>query len=493
MQENSHSFLAEELLSPNANKVDSGRLQMFSSHVNQLLILEKPDVPKVFTNFENQTGALTGRGIRVLEEDYEVLKIFEISEYRKYLVIKLVESGKLHILEYRTANLLTENFGYTDTLNPAIKEGSTHTKDEFIHRNNMYDDDKNLRYGRNLKTLFMPFRGKTFEDSIVISRSTSEALAHTRVSKFDISINNNDVLVRGGIPKVGSVIEDGILCVRRRLKKDSMLETLRDREIEKIHSDDAIFYSPVGSIVTDIEVYPNDSEELEKQYNSHYKEIFDSTCEVLSSMIHYVEESKLVLTEDADYIINRSKDYIDPELQYSIEGKRYDGMFIRVTTIDSVPAKEGSKLTGRMGSKGVISLILEDKEMPGGADIIVNSLGVVGRLNLSQCYEHELNFIADAIRDRNKTAASFKKELTKFYSMVSPTMLEYIKSLPAKESNAVFKEMYDTGNIFIHQPPFFGNTDFNDLVEVYKEFKVDKIKVDGIAEPESTFCAHPPI
>jgi len=54
--EGTHKFLAEELLIPNLNKCDSVRVNMFDNHLPQALVLENPDFPNVFTNFENQVG-----------------------------------------------------------------------------------------------------------------------------------------------------------------------------------------------------------------------------------------------------------------------------------------------------------------------------------------------------------------------------------------------------------------------------------------------------
>ena len=61
---NDHSFLAEELLIPNANKADASRLNMVDSHLSQLMVLDKTELPLVFTGFENQVGEIS-TGIKV--------------------------------------------------------------------------------------------------------------------------------------------------------------------------------------------------------------------------------------------------------------------------------------------------------------------------------------------------------------------------------------------------------------------------------------------
>ena len=46
-----HSFLAEELMIPNAQKSDGGRLKMFTDHQGQTVEIRNAEPPKVFTGF----------------------------------------------------------------------------------------------------------------------------------------------------------------------------------------------------------------------------------------------------------------------------------------------------------------------------------------------------------------------------------------------------------------------------------------------------------
>ena len=77
---NNHSFLAEELLIPNANKVDCSRANMVCSHVGQLLVLDEAETPNVFSRFENQAGQYSS-GIKRLKHASKVVKVFSFNEY----------------------------------------------------------------------------------------------------------------------------------------------------------------------------------------------------------------------------------------------------------------------------------------------------------------------------------------------------------------------------------------------------------------------------
>ena len=115
------------------------------------------------------------------------------------------------------------------------------------------------------------------------------------------------------------------------------------------------------------------------------------------------------------------------------------------------------------------------------AELVSNSLGVVGRLNPAQLYEQELNFITSQIRKKAKTFKKFKTDILKFYSKVSPQYFNFIQEF--EELDDILKDGYATGNIFIHQPPFFDNVSPDVMIELYNDFDIQKLKFKGIHTP----------
>ena len=51
-----NDFLSKDLLTI-VNKISSSRTIMFSSQLEQLLVLDNPEFPRVYTNFENEVGS----------------------------------------------------------------------------------------------------------------------------------------------------------------------------------------------------------------------------------------------------------------------------------------------------------------------------------------------------------------------------------------------------------------------------------------------------
>ena len=55
--DNTHCFLAEEILTPWVNHADTIRINMVNSHYGQSIVLDNPEFPKVYTGFEKQIGS----------------------------------------------------------------------------------------------------------------------------------------------------------------------------------------------------------------------------------------------------------------------------------------------------------------------------------------------------------------------------------------------------------------------------------------------------
>ena len=77
--------------------------------------------------------------------------------------------------------------------------------------------------GVNLTTAYI-CRDKTMEDGIQISESAALKLASPLISKIQIPLNDNDIILNLygddneylGIPYVGEKVKDGIICAIRR-------------------------------------------------------------------------------------------------------------------------------------------------------------------------------------------------------------------------------------------------------------------------------------
>ena len=88
---------------------------------------------------------------------------------------------------------------------------------------------------------------------------------------------------------------------------------------------------------------------------------------------------------------------------------------VRVYVAQKRKITDGDKLAGRHGNKGVISKILPVEDMPfledgTPVDIVLNPLGVPGRMNVGQVLETHLGWVAKTRLDRSRATPEWAAE-----------------------------------------------------------------------------------
>jgi DNA-directed RNA polymerase beta subunit len=513
---------------------------MFANHVNQFVHLVQPEFPRVFTNFENQVGEYSV-AYKQAKEDFKILAKIVKNDFNYDLIVQYNYSKVFDIIHYRHAVNITEDYGYTVQDCIADKQvGESVLEKDFIYKSSNYDEDKNFSYGVNLKSVFLPYKNLTYEDGIVISESAAKKLDAYKVEQTMFSINSNDILLNiygdqyyyKSFPKIGDVVDQKILAAIRR--KDHG-KVLYDFQLEKLmredNKDDTIIYTNGGKIV-DINIFSNKTiEDLEKNPNEFNSEILDvyreefnyykAIAEELEKIIpvrqlteeekkkelkemgHIVahpiskEDNQNKYTDELAYYWKLSHEYIDPKVQWRHEGKSFDNFKIRFTILKESPITIGAKLTGRYGNKGTISMIVPDEEMPvtedgKRAEIVLNPLGILNRLNLAQIQEQYLNFMAEKVIERLKEldgdVMAQEDEFFSFMKIINKEEydfldIEYITMNRSQKEN-FFKDIIETG-IYIHQAPFFGNTTMEEFERIYKtkKYLTEKYKFVNIEKP----------
>jgi hypothetical protein len=497
-----HKFLAEELLQPMTNKADCGRTNMFTSHISQTVVLEKPERPRVFSRFENSFGAYT-TAVKVVPEDVTILSVFDKNPLQRAYALQYPD-GRVDLHFAAPVRHLTENYGYRlSNVGLEDKEvGDVIPAGTVVQGWACTDDDGNFRYGVNLKTVYMNLEGRTYEDGLVVSESACERLSHTSIDKVTVVLNANDLTVNlygdadfhQGFPDVGQDIENGVLMARRRINHESILFDLAAGQLSKINWDaDTVIYSE-GTVV-DVDVFSNLSEdELDKHpFNRQilaYHRNWLAFREWMISTFGEIVESGSGYSDDVAYWYRLCRDTENGRWRH--ERSEFDGVVLRFTIAKRNRLGVGSKITNRYGGKGVISKIKPDSEMPVTedgvrADLVVNSLGVVNRLNPAQLFESELNFIADKVAKqmRDMEDGPAYGYMVSFLDVVSPAQAQWMRDNLDEDTIAALVSEIKAGKepIYIHQPPFFGNVSLEQLDQAYDLFGVTRDKFVGIEEP----------
>ena len=396
---------------------------MFANHINQFVHLKAPEFPKVFTNFEDQIGEYS-IAYKKAQSTFDIIAKVVKNQYNYDLIVQYKDTGIYDVIHYNVAHNITEDYGYK--VNDCIADkaaGDTIQKDQFIYKSDNYDDDGNFSYGVNLKTLYIPWKNLTYEDGVVISKSAAEKLTSYKVEKTMFSVNTNDILlnlygtdsVYKSFPKVGDKVDSRILVALRRKDKRSELYDLQGNKMREVDpSNDDIIYTGGGTVV-DIDIFSNASlAELRKRTNVFNKEIlgvlennyryWKELAEELEKIIPCktlteaeMKEERLEFGHVCKHSISRSEnpnkytdelaytwklahENIDEKIQWRYDGKTFDNFKLQFTILEEHKLVCGSKITGRYGNKGVITMIIDDEEMPETengqhAEVLCNPLG----------------------------------------------------------------------------------------------------------------------
>ena len=236
MKKSKNRILGEELLVPSgATRVDPYRLIMWAANTSQIVPLKETDIPRIFTGFENQIGERS-KGIAYITAPQSGKVIKRIDKYPNSgyydLIIELDETIKkpftkdgkttpmnkkaYTVISVRPVNKLTENYGYKmNTVNNKNVDDVI-KKDELISSSAEYDEQLNMKFGRNAMVAYSPFNNGTFEDAIVVSKSYSEKMTSYKVEKTVALVPSNAILInhestQRALWKIGEQIDDNFL------------------------------------------------------------------------------------------------------------------------------------------------------------------------------------------------------------------------------------------------------------------------------------------
>lgn len=497
-----HFALSEELMQPNSSKCDGSRTQMFDAHVVQTVVPDKGEYPLVFTRFENQIGKVSS-SYRKANSQFTVLNRIVKNERNKLLVIK--QAGVIDVVNMTGAVNLTENYGFKMVHDTDFQENVTYPADTVLYRCTGYDKELNNTYGVNLKATFLSWSSKTFEDAMIVSEEGAEALGYNSVSNVLVTANTNDIFTNQYgdeneykiCPNIGETIVDKILANRRRVNY-AAIHNLSNASLRRVITGDAPFY--VDGVIEDITIYANSPINPDVPHMKQIAEIYEQQQKYYATIVEVLSKYQadgLNLSDEALFELSRARKFVSDQ-KWFMDGE-FDNLVIMFKVSKFKKAVIGSKVTNRYGGKGVISEIRKRKDMPGGVDVVLNTLGVVNRLNPAAMYELELNFMANEfirlylpMYESNFVKLS---AIIDFLSMINAEQAQdmerfifnRIDSLEESEAEKVveqFVKSFEERKIPIHQPPFFGNIDFNDFVEVYTKYDLIKpLKVEGIEEP----------
>lgn len=421
------------VLVPFIGNNDGNRIMMACAQMKQALPLKNPEPPIVMSGYESVlTEYLSSNFVK--KAPYKC-KIVSITPDYIEIISQQGKKEKISIIAVH----LKSGFG-RDTLsvfNPVVKVGQVVQQGQIIAEGSCVKEGC-ISTGRTFLVGYMPYKGYNFEDGIVISESVAkqEKLTSLHALEEEILISEKDRVLF--IASIGQKTEKGQPLLRKTIGELEELLGYQEDESIGVFGQEMIKKSPGGNIV-DIQVYCNTD-------ISRYKLLKDLSDRT------------------------RKTDGIAPKDKFTVTGKRIKGILIKFKIQQELNVDLGDKLTGRHGNKGIISLIEKDENMPRTPwgerlEIVLNPVGIIGRMNIGQLYELYCGLIAKdmAIRVKNsKTQQGVFNIFNKvIYELDTDPKKEFynrfmsnLKSLNNTQFKAFFNSVVNKGFCPVLAPPF---------------------------------------
>jgi DNA-directed RNA polymerase subunit beta len=342
---------------------DANRALMGSNMQRQAVPLLRPDVPIVSTGMEKQAALDSGQ-VLTAEEDGDVISVTgrEIviqsgSKKRTYRLRKYQRSNQSTCIDQR----------------PAVVKGQRVKKGDVIADSSSTNHGE-IALGHNVLVAFLSWEGGNYEDAILISermvredKFTSIHIEKHEVEARDTRLGPEEITY--DIPNVG----------------EEALKDLDEHGIIRIGAEVGPNDILVGKITPKGEKELTPEEKLLRAiFGEKAREVKDSSLRLPHGERGKVTDVK-VFTRDEHR-----------DLPAGVE------KMVRVSVAQRRKITEGDKMAGRHGNKGVISKVVPIADMPFLADgtpidIILNPLGVPGRMNIGQILETHLGWAADRL------------------------------------------------------------------------------------------------
>ncbi|MFP3089585.1 DNA-directed RNA polymerase subunit beta [Treponema sp. TIM-1] len=353
---------------------DANRALMGSNMQRQAVPLVFPEAPRVGTGMEGKCAYDSGVLVKA-RRNGTVLRVTS-----QEIVLKPAEGGKANaatnaegldvypLIKYQRTN---QDTCYNQR--PLVKIGEKVLAGQVI-ADGPATRNGELALGRNILVGFMPWNGYNYEDSILISQRVvkddmftsihiKEFITEVRETKLgpekitrdipNTSEKSLDNLDAEGIIRVGAKVRSGDILVGKVTPKSETETTPEFKLLNSIFGEKA-------------------------------KEVRDSSLRVPHGIDGtIIDIQRLKRTEGDD--LNPGVDEV-----------------VKVLIATKRKLREGDKMAGRHGNKGVVARILPEEDMPymtdgTPLDICLTPLGVPSRMNIGQLLETELGWAASTL------------------------------------------------------------------------------------------------
>jgi DNA-directed RNA polymerase subunit beta len=349
---------------------DANRALMGSNMQAQAVPLVRPEIPLVSTGME-RAAALDSGQVVVADENGEV-----VSVTGSKIVVK-ERKGGLHT--YQLRKYQRSNQSTCIDQRPSVVKGQVVKRGDIIADSSSTESGQ-LALGQNVVVAFLSWEGGNFEDAILLSERLvqEDRFTSVHIEKYEVEARDTKLgpeEITRDIPNVGEdaikdLDENGIIRIGAEVGPNDIL---------------------VGKITPKGEKELTPEERLLRAiFGEKSRDVKDTSLRMPHGERGKVVDVKVFTRED------------NSDLSAGVD------MMVRVSVAQRRKITAGDKMAGRHGNKGVVSKVVPVEDMPfledgTPVDIILNPLGVPGRMNIGQVLEVHLGWAAKRLGFRALT------------------------------------------------------------------------------------------
>lgn len=400
---------------------DQTRLQMSSSQQRQAILLKSFDIPLVRSGCEGLYTDQT-QFVKVAKKDGEVVYVGH------NFILVVYDDKEFDAFETAYRKIYVSNMDFMKTY---VKAGDKFKKGDVLAESN-FCKDGNINIGKNLLTAIMPWYGSNYEDGIVISDRLVKDNIFTSVHFEDLSfmLPPNKVLLTLDKNQYKPLPNEMDAIMKNQ--PYAIIKELFDAEQYSVFNEPLSLTTEESIRIVETNIYANNWNTDIPQFNEWIeKKISEQSKKEVA--FQEVLEQYLPKDQVLDFVRDHSLDKFSFTGKYKIKKERINGVYVEMFGIFWRPIKVGDKIANRHGNKGVISRIVEHDKMPKledgrHADICINPLGIISRMNIGQLFEahlamsvQDLKFQLIAMLRSGKKQDELKSHILKYIKIIDNT------------------------------------------------------------------------
>mgnify|MGYP006266410587 CR=1 FL=1 len=340
---------------------DANRALMGSNMMRQAVPLIRAEAPLVGTGMEFRAAVDAG-------DVMLAKKAGVVAEVSSDQVVIKEDDGNEEI--YALEKFIRSNQSTSRNQKVLVNEGDKVVAGQPI-ADGPCTDKGEMALGKNLLVAFMSWEGHNYEDAIILSERLvqDDVLTSIHIEEYEVDARDTKLGAEEITRDIPNVSEE-------------VLADLDERGIIRIGADVVPGDILVGKVTPKGETELTPEERLLRAiFGEKAREVRDTSLKV-----PHGEGGKVIGVK----IFNLEDGYDLPAGVNQV---------VRVYVAQKRKIQDGDKLAGRHGNKGVISKILPVEDMPfledgTPVDVILNPLGVPGRMNVGQVLETHLGWVA---------------------------------------------------------------------------------------------------